>query len=138
MKAIVYEKYGPPDVLQLKEVGKPAPKEGEVLLKVYAASVNWGDWHNLRADPFLVHPAAGLLKPKNQILGFDVAGRIEAVGINAKQFQPGFEVFGDIYPYGGGKWKMKPRYAVNDLPRFRGEIENQVFKWIQSDKEADE
>ena len=102
MKAIVYTKYGPPDVLQLKEVEKPAPKEDEVLIKVYATSVNWGDWHNLRADPFLVRLMAGLFKPKNKILGFDVAGRVETVGRNVKQFQPGDEVFGDLYAYGGG------------------------------------
>ena len=102
MKAIVYENYGSPDVLQLKEVQKPTPAEGEVLIKVHATSVNWGDWHNLRADPFLVRLAAGLLKPKNQILGFDVAGQVESVGENVKQFQPGDEVFGDIYASGGG------------------------------------
>ena len=102
MKAIVYEKYGPPEVLQLKEVARPAPKENEVLIKVHAASVNWADWHNLRADPFLVRLAAGLLKPNKKILGFDVAGRVEAVGENAIKFQPGDEVFGNIYPYGGG------------------------------------
>jgi NADPH:quinone reductase-like Zn-dependent oxidoreductase len=102
MKAIVYEKYGPPDVLHPREVEKPAPKADEVLIQVHAASVNWGDWHNLRADPFLVRLAAGLLKPKNKILGFDVAGRVETVGVNVKQFQPGDEVFGDIYACGGG------------------------------------
>ena len=102
MKAIVYEEYGPPDILEYKEVEKTAPKEGEVLLKVFASSVNWGDWHNLRADPFLVRLAAGFTKPKNKILGFDVAGWIEAVGANTKQFQPGDDVFGDIYTSGGG------------------------------------
>jgi NADPH:quinone reductase-like Zn-dependent oxidoreductase len=102
MKGIVYHEYGSPDVLQLKEIQKPVPGDDEVLLKVQATSVNWGDWHNLRADPFLVRLAAGLLKPKNEILRFDVAGRVEAVGVNAKQFRPGDEVFGDIYPYGGG------------------------------------
>jgi len=101
MKAIVYTEYGPPDVLQLQEVEKPAPKDDELLIKVHATSVNWGDWHHLRADPFLVRLAAGLLKPKNPILGFDVAGRVEAVGVDVKQFQPGDEVFGDLYPYGG-------------------------------------
>jgi NADPH:quinone reductase-like Zn-dependent oxidoreductase len=101
MKAIIYEKYGPPQVLQLKEVEKPAPKEDEVLIKVHATSVNWADWHNLRADPFLVRLAAGFLKPKNTILGFDVAGQVEAIGAKVKQLRPGDEVFGDIYPYGG-------------------------------------
>jgi NADPH:quinone reductase-like Zn-dependent oxidoreductase len=102
MKAIVYTQYGSPDVLQLKEVAKPTPKDEEVLIKVQATSVNWGDWHTLRADPFLVRLKAGLLKPKNKILGFDVAGRVEVVGRNVKQFQPGDEVFGDIFAYGGG------------------------------------
>jgi NADPH:quinone reductase-like Zn-dependent oxidoreductase len=102
MKAIVYTKYGPPDVLQLKEVERPAPTENEVLIKVQATSVNWGDWHNLRADPFLVRLMAGLLRTKNKILGFDVAGRIETVGENVSLFKPGDEVFGDLYAYGGG------------------------------------
>ena len=73
-----------------------------MLVKVYATSVNWGDWHNLRADPFLVRLMAGLIKPKNKILGFDVAGRVEAVGKEVKNIQPGDEVFGDIYTCGGG------------------------------------
>jgi NADPH:quinone reductase-like Zn-dependent oxidoreductase len=102
MKAIVYEKYGPPDVLRLAEWDKPVPKENEVLVKVHAASVNWADWRNLRADPFLVRLAAGLVKPGNQILGFDVAGRIEVVGAGIRQFQQGDDVFADIYPCGGG------------------------------------
>ncbi len=103
MKAIVYEKYGPPDVLQLKEVGKPTPKDNEVLVKVYAASVNAADWHLLTADIFLIRLMdGGLLKPKNTRLGSDIAGRVEAVGGNVKQFQPGDEVFGDIAAYGHG------------------------------------
>jgi NADPH:quinone reductase-like Zn-dependent oxidoreductase len=102
MKAIIYTEYGPPDVLKLEEVEKPTPSDDEILVKIYSASVNWGDWHNLRADPFLVRLVAGLLKPKNKILGFDVAGRVEAVGVNVKEFQPGDAVFGDIYAYGGG------------------------------------
>jgi len=103
MKAIVYTKYGPPEVLELKEVEKPTIKDNEVLIKVHAASLNAYDWHLLRADPFLVRlMGGGLLKPKNKILGADVAGRVEAVGRNAKQFQPGDEVFGDISGCGGG------------------------------------
>ncbi|MGH8004614.1 MAG: NAD(P)-dependent alcohol dehydrogenase, partial [Limisphaerales bacterium] len=91
MKAMVYTEYGPPEVLQLKEVEKPAPKENEVLIKVHAASVNAGDWHILRGKPFLVRLMG---KPKNGILGWDVAGRVEAVGGKVTQFQPGDEVFG--------------------------------------------
>jgi NADPH:quinone reductase-like Zn-dependent oxidoreductase len=102
MKAIVYEKYGPPDVLQLKEVEKPTPKEDEVLVKVYATSINYSDWAFVRGEPFLSRMYQGLLKPKNTILGADIAGRVEAVGVNVKQFQPGDEVYGDISAYGWG------------------------------------
>jgi NADPH:quinone reductase-like Zn-dependent oxidoreductase len=103
MKAIVYTKYGPPDVLELKDVEKPTPKDDEVLVKVHAASVNAYDWHLLRADPFLVRlMGGGLLKPKNTILGADIAGRVEAVGRTIKQFQSGDEVFGDIAGSGSG------------------------------------
>jgi NADPH:quinone reductase-like Zn-dependent oxidoreductase len=102
MKAIVYTKYGPPDVLQLQEVEKPTPKDNEVLVKVHAASVNVSDWRLLRGDPFLLRLASGLLKPKNKMLGADIAGRVEAVGRNVKQFQPGDDVFGDIYGCGCG------------------------------------
>jgi len=97
MKAIVYKRYGPPDVLQLKEVEKPTPKDDEVLIKVHAASLNAYDWHLLTADIFLVRlMGGGLLKPKNKIPGADMAGRVEAVGRNVTQFHPGDDVFGDI------------------------------------------
>lgn len=105
MKAIVYTKYGSPDVLQLKDVAKPAPTENEVLVKVHAASVNAADWHLLTADIFLVRlMGMGLFKPKKTILGADIAGRVEAVGRNVKQFQPGDEVFGDISMHGNGSF----------------------------------
>jgi len=97
MKAIVCTKYGSPDVLQLKEVADPAPKDNEVLVKVHAASLNQYDWHLLTADIFLVRlMGGGLLKPKKPIPGADIAGRVEAVGRNIRQFHPGNEVFGDI------------------------------------------
>jgi NADPH:quinone reductase-like Zn-dependent oxidoreductase len=102
MRAIVYHTYGSPDVLKLEEVQKPVPRDDEVLVKVHAASVNAGDWHLLRAKPFLVRLSSGLLKPKNTILGSDIAGRVEAVGRNVKQFQPGDEVFGNTAKYGFG------------------------------------
>ena len=102
MKAIVYTKYGPPDVLELKEVEKPTPKDNEVLIKVHAASVNYSDWSFVRGKPFLIRMYQGLLKPKNTILGADIAGRVEAVGRSVKQFQPGDEVFGDISECGFG------------------------------------
>jgi NADPH:quinone reductase-like Zn-dependent oxidoreductase len=101
MKAIVYTKFGSPDVLQLKEVEKPIPKDNEILIKVHAASANAYDWRHLRADPFLIRlMGAGLLKPKHKILGADIAGQVEAVGSKVKQFQPGDEVFGEG-GYGG-------------------------------------
>jgi NADPH:quinone reductase-like Zn-dependent oxidoreductase len=102
MKAIIYTKYGPPEVLQLKEVEKPTPQDDEVLVKIQAASLNAADWHLLRADPFLARFYSGLLKPKYTILGADIAGRVEAVGGNVKQFQPGNEVFGDVSACGWG------------------------------------
>lgn len=94
MKAIVNTKYGSPDVLQFKEIEKPIPGEDQVLVKVYAASVNALDWHILRAKPFLVRLGGGFLKPKDTIRGADMAGRVEAVGANVTQFRPGDEVFG--------------------------------------------
>src|SRR3990172_13127382 len=76
MKAIVYTKYGPPDILRLKDIEKPTPKEDEVLVKVHAASANPLDWHRMRGAPFLVRLEDGLLKPKNPMLGADIAGRV--------------------------------------------------------------
>src|SRR3989440_3023595 len=103
MKAMVYHTYGSPDVLKLEEVQKPVPQDDEVLIKVHATSVNAGDWHLLRAKPFLMRLMGyGLLKPKNTILGSDIAGRVEAVGRNVKQFQSGDEVFGNTAKYGFG------------------------------------
>lgn len=95
MKAIVYEKYGPPDVLELNEIDKPIPNDNEVLIKVSAASLNALDWHVMRADPFFIRLMGfGFMKPKKKILGADVSGRVESVGKNVKQFKPGDEVFG--------------------------------------------
>jgi NADPH:quinone reductase-like Zn-dependent oxidoreductase len=94
MKAIVYHEYGSPDVLKLEEVEKPAPKDDEVLVKVHASSVNYGDLPVLRGEPLQRLMGGGPLKPKHKILGDDIAGRVEAVGVNVKQFQPGDEVFG--------------------------------------------
>jgi NADPH:quinone reductase-like Zn-dependent oxidoreductase len=95
MKAIVCTKYGSPGVLQLQEVAKPAPQDDEVLIRVYAASVNARDWRMMRANPFFIRLVpGGFLEPKNKILGADLAGRVEAVGSNVKRFEPGDEVFG--------------------------------------------
>ena len=95
MKAIVYERYGPPDVLRLQEVEKPTPDENQVLVKVHAASINAGDYFARGGKPFLFRFfTGGYLKPKNTRLGIDVAGQVEAVGENVKRFRPGDEVFG--------------------------------------------
>jgi len=90
LKAVVYTKYGSPDVLKLTEVPKPIPGDNEVLIKVRAASLNAADWRLLRAKPFLVRlMGLGLLRPKNRILGADLAGQVEAIGRNVRQFKPG-------------------------------------------------
>jgi NADPH:quinone reductase-like Zn-dependent oxidoreductase len=103
MKAVVHARYGPPDVLQLKEVERPAPKDNEVLVKVRAASVNAADWHLMRGKPFLMRLMGfGLLEPKSKILGADMAGRVEAVGKGVKQFQRADQVFGDLAMCGFG------------------------------------
>ena len=109
MKAIIYTKYGPPEVLQLKEVKKSTPKEDEVLAEVHAASVNYGDVSFARGKPFLVClMGAGLLKPIYTILGSDIAGRVETVGNKEKQFRPGNEVFGDV---SGSGWSGYAEYV---------------------------
>jgi NADPH:quinone reductase-like Zn-dependent oxidoreductase len=102
VKAIVYTAYGTSDNFQLKEVDKPVIKENEVLVKVYASSINSWDWDMLKGKPFLVRLIGGLLKPKNKVLGADVAGVIEAVGSSVTDFKPGDEVFGDIAGAGFG------------------------------------
>ena len=101
MKAVVYHKYGPPDVLQIKEVAKPTPTDDEILIKVHAVSVNRSDWESLIGKPLYAR-VGGLLKPRRPILGSDVAGRVEMAGRNITQFQPGDELFGEIPGYHGG------------------------------------
>lgn len=102
MKAIVCPAYGGPDVLRLEDVETPVPGEGEVRVKVHASSINAGDWHLMRADPWLVRLEFGLKKPKSPILGADVAGVVDAVGEKVTRFQPGDAVFGDVSGCGFG------------------------------------
>lgn len=102
MKAIVCTKYGSPDILELKEVEKPVPKDNEVLVKIYASSVNYNILAYVRGTPWVVRLWTGLLKPKCKIPGGDIAGRVEAVGRSIRQFQPGDEVIGEIDMCGYG------------------------------------
>ena len=94
MKALIYTKYGPPDVLQLKEVGKPVPGDNEVLIKVYATTVNRTDCATIRAKPFFARIITGLFNPKKQIPGTEFAGKVEAVGKRITSLKVGDKVFG--------------------------------------------
>ncbi|HCU50938.1 MAG TPA: hypothetical protein DGG94_14255, partial [Micromonosporaceae bacterium] len=96
MKAIVQDRYGSPDVLELREVDKPVPTDNEVLVRVHAAAVNARDWHVMRGDPYLARMVLGFSGPKMKIRGTDFAGRVEAVGRAVKRFRPGDEVFGEV------------------------------------------
>jgi NADPH:quinone reductase-like Zn-dependent oxidoreductase len=114
MKAIVCTKYGSPDVLQLQEIAKPAPKDDEVLIKIHAASINSRDWRMMRANPFFIRLVpGGFLRPKNKILGGDVAGRVEAIGRYVKQFKPGDEVFGYL-PSATGRGTFAEYVCANE------------------------
>jgi NADPH:quinone reductase-like Zn-dependent oxidoreductase len=104
MKAIVRETYGPPDVLHLKDVRVPTVGDGDVLVRVHAASANAGDWHLLRGSPFPFRLVAGLRTPRFKIIGTDVAGHVEAVGRHVTQFRPGDEVFGELSRCGFGAY----------------------------------
>jgi NADPH:quinone reductase-like Zn-dependent oxidoreductase len=100
MKAIVSTKYGSPDLLEFTEVEKPIPKDDHVLVKIHAASLNFGNLVLLKGEPFLARFAFGLLKPKYPIPGGDIAGQVETVGKGVTQFQPGDDVFGDLSGFG--------------------------------------
>jgi NADPH:quinone reductase-like Zn-dependent oxidoreductase len=101
MKAIVQSAYGSPDILKLEEVEKPTPGDNEVLVRVHAVSLNGSDWEGLRGKPLYAR-LGGLRKPGNRIPGSDIAGRVEMVGKNVREFQPGEEVFGEMAAYRGG------------------------------------
>lgn len=102
MKAIVYEKYGSADVLEFKEIEKPKPKDNEVLIKVHATSLNYSDWHMMKGEPYIVRLWSGLQKPKDKVLGADIAGTIEQVGKDVSVFKIGDEVFGNVSECGWG------------------------------------
>jgi NADPH:quinone reductase-like Zn-dependent oxidoreductase len=119
MKAIFYEKYGPPDVLQLKEIEKPVPKENEVLIKIRAASITFGDLAAVKGEPFMVRFTLGLREPKYKTPGKDVAGEVEEVGTNVKEFKVGDAVFGDLSECGWGafaEYVSAPENAIVHKP----------------------
>lgn len=119
MKAVVYEKYGPPEVLRLKQVEKPVPRNGEVLIKLHAASVTFGDLAAVKGEPFMIRFTLGLREPKNRTPGKDMAGEIEAVGANVKEFKVGDAVFGDLSECGWGafaEYVSVPENAIVHKP----------------------
>jgi len=119
MRAIVGTAYGPPTLLQLEERETPTPGAGEVLVEVHAASVNAGDWHLLRGDPFLVRLMFGFRERNIAVLGADVAGRVAAVGENVPAMQPGDAVYGDISACGFGafaEYACVPETALAPKP----------------------
>jgi NADPH:quinone reductase-like Zn-dependent oxidoreductase len=115
MKAFIYERYGPPETLRMVEADKPAPGAGEVLVKVLAASVNAADWHVLRGKPLFSRATLGLLRPKHQILGVDVAGQVEAVGSGVSQFNAGDEVYANLLDHGFGGFAEYVSVPVNGV-----------------------
>jgi NADPH:quinone reductase-like Zn-dependent oxidoreductase len=102
MKAFIYEKYGPPENLRMAEVDKPAPNADEVLVKVLAVSVNAADWHALRGKPLFSRTTLGLLRPKHQLLGVDIAGQVAAIGSDITRYQPGDQVYANLLDHGYG------------------------------------
>jgi NADPH:quinone reductase-like Zn-dependent oxidoreductase len=120
MKAIIQTAYGEPaDVLEIREVEKPAPKENEVLIKIQAASITFGDLAAVKGEPVLARLSLGLREPKLKTPGKDVAGVVEAVGADVKQFKPGDEVFGDLSESGWGayaEYVSVPEHALVQKP----------------------
>ncbi len=120
MKAFITNKYGSPDVLELQDVEKPICKDDQVLVKVHATSINYGNIVLLRGKPFVARFAFGITKPKFKIPGGDIAGTVEAVGKNVKHFQVGDEVFGDLSSSGWGgfaEYVAVPENAIAMKPK---------------------
>jgi NADPH:quinone reductase-like Zn-dependent oxidoreductase len=114
MRAIRYDRYGPPpEVLEVREVEAPTPREGEVLVRVRAAGANPVEWHLVRGEPFLIRLMNGLRRPKDGDVGFDVAGVVEEIGPGVTDFRPGDEVFG----HGNGSFAELTRAKASRLAR---------------------
>jgi NADPH:quinone reductase-like Zn-dependent oxidoreductase len=134
MKAIVFTEYGSPDALELKDVPKPTPKENELLVRIYASSINSWDWEYLNGTPLINRLMFGLFKPKRgkQRLGADIAGTVEAVGRDVTRFRPGDEVFGDLWD----KWGGFAEYACTDETAAERKPENLTFEQAASVPQA--
>ncbi len=117
MKAVVYTRYGPPDVLRLTDVETPEPKDDEVLVKMRAVSLNASDWEVLRGKP-LYSRTSGPFRPRRRTLGSDIAGQVVSAGRNATRFQPGDDVFADILNHMGGfaEYACVPESALEPMP----------------------
>ena len=117
MKAVVCARYGPPEMLRLADVRTPVPKDGEVLVKVHAVSLNASDWEMLRGKP-LYSRVGGLFRPRHHVLGSDIAGRVAAAGRAATLFRPGADVFADILSQMGGfaEYVSVPQRVLAPLP----------------------
>jgi NADPH:quinone reductase-like Zn-dependent oxidoreductase len=119
MRAIRYDRYGPPpEVLEVREVEAPTPREGEVLVRVRAAGANPVEWHLVRGEPFLIRLMNGLRRPKDGDVGFDVAGVVEEIGPGVTDFRPGDEVFG----HGSGSFAELTRARSSRLARKPGRL----------------
>lgn len=115
MHAIVYERYGAPDVMQFQQVPRPEVAPGRVLVKVHAASLNAADWRLMRGTPFIARLYAGIRRPRFRILGSDLAGRVEAIGSGVTAFKPGDAVFGDVFASGFGAFAEYASVRAEDL-----------------------
>jgi len=116
MKAIVYHEYGPPGVLKLEEVDTPVPAPDEVLVRVLGAAVNPGDWDVMHGTPYVLRLATGLRRPRNEVPGLAIAGRVEAVGSNVSESAPGDEVYAEIGSGGFAEYACVPEGAVAPKP----------------------
>ncbi|HKR67698.1 MAG TPA: NAD(P)-dependent alcohol dehydrogenase [Streptosporangiaceae bacterium] len=117
MKAVVYTRYGPPDVLRLADVAKPVPAGNQVLVKIRSVSLNASDWETLRGKP-LYSRIGGPFRPRHSVLGSDIAGQVEAAGSKATRFRQGDDVFADILSHMGGfaEYACVPETVLEPLP----------------------
>ncbi|MGI5187295.1 NAD(P)-dependent alcohol dehydrogenase [Promicromonospora sp. CA-289599] len=117
MRAVVYDEYGPPDVLRVEEIPKPAPGPGQVLVEVAATSVNLSDWEGLHGTPAYAR-FGGLRRPGRRVLGSDIAGWVESVGSDVTRFRPGDAVYGDNLTLMGGfaRYAVAPESALAHKP----------------------